>query len=334
MLNKLLPGNSNRRHLLKRWLFAPKVPPHISKKFISIPDSKLDMIGESLRCNFFSQSPNGWLSSELGKQDFQDHLLSRLEENRRYRIPWLDHANPLSGSRVLEIGCGTGASTVALAEQAAHVVAIDIDDLALLDARKRCEVYGLEVDFIKINATQVSDVLDGEKFDFIIFWACLEHLTVDERLSAIKSTYEMLAPGGLWCVTDSPNRLWVHDFHSSLLPFFMWLPDQLAIQYARFSPRQRFRDAFGGDECDDLNLRLARLGRGVSFHEFALSIDHPENLDVVSCMEIFNRHQRILSRLKWSLSSMRLIETILYKSAPSIHRGFFQQNLDLILRKH
>lgn len=334
MLNRLLPENSKMRHLLKRWFAEPKVPSHLSKRFIRPTDSQLEMIGESLRRNFFSQSPNGWMSSELGKQDFQDHLLSRLEENRRYRIPWLDHANPLSGSRVLEIGCGTGASTVSLAEQGANVVAIDIDDLALLDARKRCEVYGLEVDFMKINATEISDMLAGEKYDLIIFWACLEHLTLDERLSAMKGTYEMLAPGGLWCVTDSPNRLWVHDFHSSLLPFFMWLPGQLAIQYARFSPRQRFRDALGGDECDDLNLRLARLGRGVSFHEFALSIGSPENLDVVSCMEIFNRHQRILSRFKWSLSSMCRIETILHNSAPRIHRGFFQQNLDLILRKH
>jgi intein-encoded DNA endonuclease-like protein len=59
MLNRLLPENSEMRHLLKRWFAEPKVPSHLSKRFIHLTDSQLEMIGESLRRNYFSQSPNG-----------------------------------------------------------------------------------------------------------------------------------------------------------------------------------------------------------------------------------------------------------------------------------
>jgi len=139
---------------------------------------------------------------------------------------------------------------------------------------------------------------------------------------------------GLWCVTDTPNRLWFHDFHTSFLRFFMWLPDEVAIKYARFSPRQTFKDAFAEEDSENLNLRLARLGRGVSFHEFILSMGPMENLDIVSCMEVFNRGQRFLAGFKWLLSSMHRYEAFLKKLGEHVHVGFLQPNLDLIIRKH
>ena len=40
-------------------------------------------------------------------------------------------------------------------------------------------------------------------------------MTLDERLEAIKSTWEATRPGGIWCVVETPNRLWFHDGHTS-----------------------------------------------------------------------------------------------------------------------
>ena len=50
---------------------------------------------------------------------------SRLSRDRVAVIPWLDRTRPLRGSRILEVGCGRGASTVALAEQGAELIALD-----------------------------------------------------------------------------------------------------------------------------------------------------------------------------------------------------------------
>src|SRR5947207_646218 len=76
------------------------------------------------------------------------------------------------------------------------------------------------------------------------FYASLEHLTLEERLQAMKRTWQMLSPGGLWCAIEIPNRLWYYDSHTSQLPFFMWLPDELAFAYSRFSPRESYRNLY------------------------------------------------------------------------------------------
>jgi len=55
-------------------------------------------------------------SSEV-QGDFQQHLFERLDNFRATVIPWLDSVMGLEGKEILEIGCGTRTSTVALAEQ-------------------------------------------------------------------------------------------------------------------------------------------------------------------------------------------------------------------------
>lgn len=81
----------------------------------------------------------------------------------------------------------------------------------------------------------------------------------------------MLARGGSWVVIETPNRLWYFDGHTALLPFYHWLPDRLAFEYARFSPREYFREVYS-EFTPDKALHFLRRGRGVSFHEFDLFI--------------------------------------------------------------
>src|SRR5688572_27832594 len=123
-----------------------------------------------------------WLASEEGQRDLRDHLHRRLKIFRRDVIPWLDEAKPLAGARVLEIGCGTGASTVALAEQGALVTAVDIDTESLLVATERCRVYGVDAIFVQAEGSVLDRHLNLADFDFVIFFACLEHMTHAERI--------------------------------------------------------------------------------------------------------------------------------------------------------
>jgi len=115
-------------------------------------------------------------------------------------------------------------------------------------------------------------------------------MTLAERLIAMKSTWKMLAPNDLWCVIETPNRLWYHDRHTSLLSFFFRLSDDLAYQYARFSPRDNFRELYE-DGSDESMLHFRRRGRGVSFHEFELTMKPVEQLSVVSSLSAFVESQ-------------------------------------------
>ena len=109
-------------------------------------------------------------------QDLCSHLHGRLETDRRRIVPWLDNARSLEGSRILEIGCGTSASIVAIAEQGAVVTGIDVDEGALSVARDRCDVYGIAVEFKLLNATDIFNEFADTNFDFVIFFASLEHI--------------------------------------------------------------------------------------------------------------------------------------------------------------
>lgn len=321
---------------LLRPLMTPGIPRSVSERFKHLDQQGMSLVEASLRENYFTQE-DAWscaeyLSSDEGRGDLANHLNRRLDAFRNTVIPWLSSARPLSGSRILEIGCGTGSSTVALAEQGADVTAVDVLQSSLVVARERCDAYGLDVKFLCANATEVHKLLAHQHFDFIIFFAALEHMTHDERMRAMRSTWEMLAPGSLWCVVETPNRLWYYDGHTSQLPFYLWLPDDLAFSYSQFSPRERFRDLYR-EVDDDSWLDFLRRGRGVSFHEFELAMKPAVELDVVSSMPVFLRTRNFLRRAAWSLATGRRFESLLMRCGPRIHRGFYQASLDLIIRK-
>jgi len=290
------------------------------------------LIEQSLRDNYFTRFPEGYLSTDWGKNDLENHLFRRLDTDRNMVIPWLDGAVPLRGASILEIGCGTGCSTVALAEQGAEVTAIDVDANSLVVAEERCRAYGLDVSFVHANATEVDKLLAGRRFDFIIFYAALEHMTTEERLSAMRATWQMLPVGGLWCVIETPNRLWYYDAHTSLLPFHMWLPDELAFEYSRFSPRDNYRELYR-EYTDEARLHFLRRGRGVSFHEFELAMKPVRELKIKSSLDVSNRQRGVLGFLKWRLSNEYRYASLLRRVAPEVHGGFLQSSLYLIIEK-
>lgn len=53
----------------------------------------------------------------------------------------------LKGRRVLELGCGTGSNSVAMAKAGARVIAIDSSPQRLSDARQLAEAQGVKVEF-------------------------------------------------------------------------------------------------------------------------------------------------------------------------------------------
>jgi S-adenosylmethionine-dependent methyltransferase len=302
------------------------------KNFKAIEQSQLGLIDASLRRHYFTRFPEEYLSTDWGKNDLENHLFRRLDTDRNTIVPWLDAVKQLSGAAILEIGCGTGCSTVALAEQGAEVTAVDVDANSISVARERCRVYGLDVNFAHTNATEVHELFAGRRFDYIIFYAALEHMMMEERLSAMRATWEMLPASGLWCVIDTPNRLWYYDAHTSLLPFHMWLPDDLAFAYSRFSPRQNYRELYR-EYTDEARIDFLRRGRGVSFHEFELALKPLETLKVRSSLNLTNRKRGLLGPVRWRLSNEYRYISLLRSIAPDLHEGFLQNFLNLVIEK-
>jgi S-adenosylmethionine-dependent methyltransferase len=309
--------------------FLNPIPASMRARHRTLPGAKMERLRESIAHNYH----RGWraresYSAEAYERDLRQHLSGRLEKDRRVVLPWLQAARPLDGLRILEIGAGTGSSTVALAEQGARVIGIDIDEDALAVARDRLEVYGLEADLRNMNVTQAATAFAADPPDMVIFFACLEHMTVAERLEALPAMWSLLPRGGQLVVVETPNRLWYTDPHTSLLPFFHWLPDDLAFNYSRFSPREVFKDRYR-ELTPKAAEDFARQGRGVSYHEFDATLGRAESLRVVSSLSSFRGWRYHLRRPQRD----RQFSGFLRALRPDLHEGFVQPWLDLILTR-
>lgn len=320
-----------------------EVPSKILDRIRPLAQEEMDELLESLRANYFSRKPlysqefEVFKQSDSGREDIEDHLRRRLHTFRTSAIPWLSSIVDLTGKTVLEIGCGTGSSTVALAEQGAIVTALDEDSGSLCVARKRAALHRTPVTFLEANSQEAFGSYKPDSFDIVGMFAVVEHMTLDERLSAIREAWSLIKPGGLLVVIETPNRLWLQDSHTSMEDFYWWLPDDLAMLWAIRTPRKDFADAFkevsSTKTMQERKVCLARWGRGASFHEFCLAFDcKPEDLPVASVMELYFREQRNEQKIHAHMWYRRY-EAILHSRHPMIHRGFFLPYLDLAFRK-
>jgi S-adenosylmethionine-dependent methyltransferase len=308
------------------------LPDHLRRRQRHFSDSQLREITDALKADYFGAQPeiepvDEYLRTDGGRADLEDHLTGRLERDRATVIPWLDSIKPLSGLRVLEVGAGDGASTVAIAEQGATVLATDVLERSLKVNEARCRIAGLDdVKFAVTNADSLSSVASPGDFDMIVFYAALEHMTFEERLASLNGAWQLLASGGILVVIETPNRLWFFDDHTSMSPFFHWLPDEVAIRYASHTPREYYNTRFIDDEDPVL---FSRWGRGVSYHDFELALEIP-----AAALPVVSSLQEFLDLPRWKGHTRDGHYVHLIKSlAPDVPKGFFYSYLDIALKK-
>src|SRR6185369_6587985 len=139
------------------------IPSHLSSNFRPHDQNLLDKLRGPLIATYPPYTPDQ-LASKWFQDDLENHLTVRLQLDRNNTVPWLDSVRRLSGARILEIGCGTGCSTLAFAEQGATVTSIDIDQASMDVAKLRCKLYGVEADIRYANATEVDALFAGRGF--------------------------------------------------------------------------------------------------------------------------------------------------------------------------
>lgn len=109
-----------------------------------------------------------------GIQTAPNHFLGDFPQ-----VKWQDiaHVFPedLSGSTVLDLGCNGGFYSLALKKRGAQrVLAVDVDDRYLNQARFAAEVLELEIEFEKLSIYDV-DKISG-RFDYVLFMGVFYHL--------------------------------------------------------------------------------------------------------------------------------------------------------------
>lgn len=201
----------------------------------------------------------------------------RVRVVRDYFVPWIEDVKPLKDCTVLEYGSGRGAVAIPLCEKAKHVIGIDIDRVDIEFARKKTAAAGhtnFEYHWHPVEDIEAAAERYGRP-DVFMLYAVLEHLTIPERIRVLRIADRVVADDGIIVVCESPNRLMWGDYHTSQTPFNFQLPDELAIEYAGRTQRLFYREAMAGAALKGraiLEDTFARLGRGLSYHEFELAL--------------------------------------------------------------
>jgi 2-polyprenyl-3-methyl-5-hydroxy-6-metoxy-1,4-benzoquinol methylase len=151
-------------------------------------------------------------------------------------------AEKMTGKRILDFGCGGGASTVILAKlfPDSQVIGVELMEEKLQMGRARAAHHGLRN--IQFLASPDGSHLprDLGTFHFVYLFAVYEHLLPDERPVIMKLVWQHLEPEGIVFVDATPHRYFPIDLHSTHLPLINYLPDRAAHWAAR-------KFASGGD---------------------------------------------------------------------------------------
>ncbi len=116
-----------------------------------------------------------------------------LHEINPLRLDWIRQHVDLAGSRALDIGCGGGILTEAMAEAGAEVMGIDMAEAPLSVARLHQMESGAEVEYEQTTAEELASRQAGQ-FDVVTCLEMLEHVPSPSRV--IASAAELVKPGG------------------------------------------------------------------------------------------------------------------------------------------
>jgi ubiquinone/menaquinone biosynthesis C-methylase UbiE len=128
--------------------------------------------------------------------------LTRLLGAERVRERLLDAAQVQPGERVLDLGCGTGALSLALKQRqpGAELVGLDPDPKALALARRKSRAAGVEIEWVEGYAGRTP--FPAHEFDHVVSSLMIHHLRSDQKQEAFRDVLRLLRPGGVFHLLD------------------------------------------------------------------------------------------------------------------------------------
>jgi len=118
------------------------------------------------------------------------------------RLALIDRYAPLSGKRILDVGCGLGTYVEKLRQFSDWVYGIDIEVERVMDGGRR-------LPNLLVAAAERLPFADG-CFDVVLLHEVLEH--VEDDAQSVREAYRLLGPGGRM-VIFAPNRLYPFETH-------------------------------------------------------------------------------------------------------------------------
>jgi SAM-dependent methyltransferase len=176
---------------------------------------------------------------------FSRHFLRTATRSQRYtkrEITFLEQCGLLHpGQRILDVACGGGRHSLAMARRGTIVTGIDLGPVAIATAQRRAKKAGLRVEFVQadVRRLEYEAVFDAVTFIF----GCFTEMPRHDAAEALRRISRSLRPGGMFLLDvygprffaalDGEQEWWVgHDFIAGHFP-------QLVLTEYFYYPREK-----------------------------------------------------------------------------------------------
>ncbi|MFC1842807.1 class I SAM-dependent methyltransferase [Candidatus Dependentiae bacterium] len=205
----------------------------------------------------------------------RDECPEYLEKSLTYSILSYVEKQAFANKRILDFGCGAGASTMILNRMFSDldnvkIVGVELEEKFIKLAQSRAKHHNYDnITFLRSpDSNSLPENLGT--FDYVILSAVFEHLLPKERKQLFPKIWGLLNPGGILFLNRTPYRYFPIETHTTGLPFINYLPDKLV----RFCAHKLSKRNLKNDTWD----MLLRKGiRGASIREITHILQHATN---------------------------------------------------------
>lgn len=188
------------------------------------------------------------------------------------------------GATVLELGCGKAEKTRILAQRAATVLALEVDEIQLAKNRALTDLHNVR--FERGGAEKIP--APDSSFDIVLLFKSLHHVPIGQMDNAFSEIHRVLKPGGSAYVSEP---VYAGSFNEILKLFH----DEQAVREAAFAAEKRAvssrRLALSTQRFFQQPVRFDNFEQ---FEEQVINVTHTSHklppLKIDEIRSAFNRH--------------------------------------------
>jgi 2-polyprenyl-6-hydroxyphenyl methylase/3-demethylubiquinone-9 3-methyltransferase len=151
---------------------------------VNSTEKEFSNIDETEIAKFEAMAPIWWDKNGVQKPLHDINVL---------RVDYINTRAPLAGKNVLDVGCGGGILSEAMAALGAVVTGIDASPAPLAVAKMHLKESGLRIDY-QLSTAETFSTAHSERFDVVTCLELLEH--VPEPASVVSACQRLVKPGG------------------------------------------------------------------------------------------------------------------------------------------